>query len=485
MCVLLGFHAFYNWLKYTTVTPSFFAKNRLFLERSAQNRNVYADFSETHKSFKWSPLSSSTLDAFWTRSGRSRFIVYFVIITALGTYIFLSYFNNVNSALSPAAEFLHYTLWRAFDSLYFWCLQLQYLLITLTVSFVFGFLNITTVTNLSFSRWMQKYHAEAPVTDSRIGLVDQILNPGNDIHAHLRARMLHSMPSAAVSSKEFLFDARPHSSDFETSLRYLNFFKSFYALRISVQPFRGLPSINKPDSTISLQPFFLTPVSLRYSTKQNTSLFTPSSLLEVANLKFDILGSAIANNMSDSLPSYPNKLSSPLANASQQIYKLLQTLRWVLYSPASSRNDLSILHSTTLFASQRTLLTTEQILNRLNLSSMLHESVTTYQKRDFLPPLTVKFADNKNAVASLTSVSNILFADLFVAPSLDSEEFPEYSTGRFFTTPHLFDLLTLCAPYGQYRSPCSALTSALPYYDSLESESEMNEAAPRLRFSEM
>jgi len=163
-CVFLFFKNFYNWLKFTTITPSFYFKNRLFLEKSFRSNNIYVFLGETHKSFSWLQRSSTNLSFFWIRINRKRLLFFFFLFLF---FIFI-FFINVNTLSvftnTFAVKTFFYCCWRFWDWLFVFLLQLQFLILTVFLTIIFSISNYVLLTDLSLLRWMQKHHAEiAPV----------------------------------------------------------------------------------------------------------------------------------------------------------------------------------------------------------------------------------------------------------------------------------------------------------------------------------
>ena len=159
----MSFANYYKWLKYTILTPSFFFKNRFFIDKQVRNNLIYSNPELTQKSFTWSRLNSNILNNFWF-SIMFRYLLYSVVALTL----LLVYFHGYNflTATNPFYLFMKpaiYCFWRIFDIFYFIILQLQYLIITTSVSTIFFIINIIAPTNYSLVKWMRKYHAEAPV----------------------------------------------------------------------------------------------------------------------------------------------------------------------------------------------------------------------------------------------------------------------------------------------------------------------------------
>lgn len=271
----MNFNVFYNWLKYTIVTPSFFFKNRLFIEKSMQNRNIYADFSETHKSFTWSQIASTNVDTFWAKASRSRFKLYIFLSALIGSYIFLRWINVIPFPVFPAGQFFAYTIWRLFDGIYFWILQFEYLFITFSISLMFMIVNVMSSANLSLTRWMEKYHAESPSDTKSPTLWNAPLSVDLvNLHNTLMLRNLRSFSLNENGAKiTDLNNLNSVSDMFEIS----TFIRNFYQLT-SVIRTQTIPSISHTPTTHPLQSLIKTTTADNLHRAKNSIFLTNLAL---------------------------------------------------------------------------------------------------------------------------------------------------------------------------------------------------------------
>lgn len=149
--------------------------------------------------------------------------------------------NVVAFPIFPAGTAMYYLLWRIFDFVYFWSLQLQYLTITIFISTTFFVLNVTTITNLNFSRWMEKYHAETPVSTSRVAINNRFTPTEiRNLQNILLARMLYKPTETNIIFKKHFYNEtffKNESKDVESVQFYLmNFFKLKYSLKTTTLP---------------------------------------------------------------------------------------------------------------------------------------------------------------------------------------------------------------------------------------------------------
>jgi len=164
----LGFKQYYLWLKYTILTPSFFFKNRFFIDKSFRNNYVYSDPSKTQKSFQWTRLNTSVLSVFWFQISWKRLSLYFIIFVLLTTLLLVLNQSHTKHFLPLFMQPIFYILWRFLDLFYFFLLYLQYLIIISLFSLAFTLTNLIASTDFNIIRWMQKYHAETPLNSTKL-----------------------------------------------------------------------------------------------------------------------------------------------------------------------------------------------------------------------------------------------------------------------------------------------------------------------------
>lgn len=125
----MNFLYYYNWLRFSILTPSYFAKNRLWIERANHNKLIYSFFGFTCKSFIWSPVTSIVINNYIWKN------IYFCIMLVSFLVCLLVLFNfNFFVFNFPVKYWLIYFSWRLYDSCYFFFLQIQYLLIISLIS---------------------------------------------------------------------------------------------------------------------------------------------------------------------------------------------------------------------------------------------------------------------------------------------------------------------------------------------------------------
>ena len=159
----MNFSNYYNWLKYTILTPSFFAKNRLFVEKSFRDKKIYSTFNFTQKSFIWSKINSTVITNFVIKSRKTINQVYLALFFLIIIVYTLHSLGGYDIPTSPIWQTLIYIFWRLFDYMYFIFLQIQYLIIIYLFSIIFFIFNTTIQANLDFFAWMEKNFAEIPL----------------------------------------------------------------------------------------------------------------------------------------------------------------------------------------------------------------------------------------------------------------------------------------------------------------------------------
>lgn len=431
----MSFSVFYNWLKYTVVTPSFFFKNRLFIEKTMQSRNIYADFSETSKSFTWSQLSSSNLDAFWFRASRSRFKLYILIFITLSTYVFIKWINVVDTPVFPAGQFLHYAFWRVMDSFYFIMIQTQYLILTTLVWTIFAILNVSSSANLSLVRWMEKYHAETPM-DIQHSIYDN-MDLNNDrikyIHHILRLRTLMSTRESAVSSGNVGLNLS-HQTKSPDPQFLLNTLKNFYYLTVCISaPKLSSLKISVPAYCSSSQ--FL--LMMNKSLLQNHGRCSPVKWESFYNLR--ALGVKTVSAPSILIhKAAPFCYTSTLVSAyDDSLLKLSKVVRWTSFYNTLHRRDVDLLKTLYSLPVEKTLtthplntsvskapntsaLSFEWVLRRLSLlmTPLDAFSASSHSQLSLTPPVQTALSNPR--IAEKDSLKLVIVSKFIQLPLYDS-----------------------------------------------------------------
>jgi hypothetical protein len=136
ICVKLNFIFYYNWLRFSLLTPSYFIKNRLLVERGMHNRLVYSFFGFTYKSFTWTTVVSSVIGDY---SWKNIYYCLIILICWIGIYVLFNF--NFLVFNFPIRYWYTYIIWRIFDGFYFFFLQFQYLILISIISSSWYILN--------------------------------------------------------------------------------------------------------------------------------------------------------------------------------------------------------------------------------------------------------------------------------------------------------------------------------------------------------
>ncbi len=125
----MDFLYYYNWLRFSILTPSYFAKNRLLVERTYQNRLIYSFFGFTQKSFIWTQISNTVISNYlWKNIYYGLFLIFGLLFICILISFNFFIFNF------PVKYWFIYICWRLFDGFYFFFLQCQYLFIICLLS---------------------------------------------------------------------------------------------------------------------------------------------------------------------------------------------------------------------------------------------------------------------------------------------------------------------------------------------------------------
>lgn len=327
------FKNYFNWLKFTTVTPSTHFRNRLFIEKSMRSNSIYSFVGETQKSFSWVQTSSTNLSLFWLRTSRKRLFMFILLILLILFFIVINT-NNLSTALqSSILKFLFYLFWRAFDWLYFFLIQLQYLVVTVLVSCLLVILNWFLSSKLSLSSWVQKHHAE--FTPSYLKTKSSLTNVSTKADFGLlltttRNSITSFYGNGYANAAELFNYPRTSLGEF-TALS--NYFKTYFLLLFSiVHP--NLPTVGY--SKVLKNPLFSDSFNKFNFKETGPNPFALNSLLKTENtLKTLVM---------------PNRqIWEPLGNSffftgsrhiTKELYNYIRITRWVALNVTSNRSEL-------------------------------------------------------------------------------------------------------------------------------------------------
>ena len=119
----MRFRNIFLWLKFTTITPSFYFRNRLFIERGFRTNNMYTFFGSTQKSFTWSQNNSTNLSIYWFRRRGLRLFFFFTLVFIFG-FFFIDFSCCSSTIDTQLLRVVRYTCWRAIDCFYFFVAHL-------------------------------------------------------------------------------------------------------------------------------------------------------------------------------------------------------------------------------------------------------------------------------------------------------------------------------------------------------------------------
>jgi hypothetical protein len=153
----MGFLHYYNWLKYSVLPPSFYFKNRLFIERNFKNKYIYSRFGFSQKSFNWSSVNTRVISTFLFSTNKIRFFLFLALLVFLFfMYVYFTH-SSVTMPTSAAANFALYLLWRVSDLLYFWLINVLYLFITVLGSWTIYLLKLFAPLNFNIYTILTKH----------------------------------------------------------------------------------------------------------------------------------------------------------------------------------------------------------------------------------------------------------------------------------------------------------------------------------------
>lgn len=328
-CVVLFFKNYFNWLKFTTVTPSVHFKNRLFIEKSSRSNNIYTFLGETHKSFSWLQNSSTNLSLFWLRTSQRR-LVLFIAVFLIIFFLLVINTNSLGVVLqSSIFKAFFYFFWRTFDWLYFFLIQLQYLVITITISFIFTLFNWILSSNLSLASWMQKHHAEvAPAYMKKKANLVYIKDKSDFGLLVSNSRNLNynkTKNNGFKNTKLFCYNHTNLNSYNNLSL----FFKKYFNVLLTTIDF-------KPRVTQQRASLFLTLTNKKTINLEKNNQFNLDSLLSKN------IDNSFFVTPEDRQPWNKTNCSSVYVGSSfifKNLYEYIRTTRWVSLNTTNSRSE--------------------------------------------------------------------------------------------------------------------------------------------------
>ena len=216
----MNFKNYFIWLKYTIYTPSFFWRNRLFIEKLNKNDHVYSFFGETQKSFTWLKSSKNNSAPFWFQTSQWRIVIWSLVL-------FILFFNlcNLNGIFGIYhnmyyVRLLEFKFWRFFDLFILNILQLHFIISSWIISMFFYSTKLITYSTLNLNKWLTWFHA---------GLHHQ-----TNTQSEEELKKLINYPNTSLIETNFA------KINKQKSFNYLKFIKSYYIVLKSTKS----PAIN-------------------------------------------------------------------------------------------------------------------------------------------------------------------------------------------------------------------------------------------------
>jgi hypothetical protein len=126
----MNFLDFYNWLRFSLLTPSFFFKNRFFIERHSKNRLIFSMLTSTQKNTNWRYLNTINIHDYHLKTLQYLYNIYAFIFVGLSLLLILYLLNGFNIINFPIKYECVYLWWRIWDISYFVILQFQCIILT-------------------------------------------------------------------------------------------------------------------------------------------------------------------------------------------------------------------------------------------------------------------------------------------------------------------------------------------------------------------
>lgn len=214
------------WLKFTTITPSFYFKNRLFIERGFRVNNMYTFMGSTQKSFTWLPTSSSNLSLYWFRRRGAKWL-FFLFFVLLVVFFFFDFSHFTPFGNTQVIRALYYILWRAVDCVFFFTVHF-FIFFFATLTWCFRYL-----TNFASTQyWTSAVHTK----DTTPGTLTSHSRL-NSLRAVNQVNYSHNSVTSSLTSSDGIF----------TNTSTVELVGNLYRLLLVTVPTLGLP--NPPKTT--------------------------------------------------------------------------------------------------------------------------------------------------------------------------------------------------------------------------------------------
>lgn len=318
----MRFRNVFLWLKFTTITPSFYFKNRLFIERGLRVNNMYTYMGNTQKSFTWLPTSSSNLSLYWFRRRGTKLALLLLLLLLL-VFFFFDFSHFTPWGNTQVVRALCYVFWRTLDCVFFFSAHF----------FVFSLATLTWSLRYLTNFASTKYWAWAMCAKNT---VPNTLNPSNQFRnlypvTPLLTPSSHSVPASLTRTP----------SEFTNNLT-VELVGDLYRLLLVTAPTVGLPNLA---NTNSLPNLLLNPrsTSVLSSSTTHSCFFLQSVLPSSVPFKEYLMCVQDLN----SLTGFYNGFLSP--NSINFGYEAqgnnIRAVRWLFRGISSLAKDTTYVHN--------------------------------------------------------------------------------------------------------------------------------------------
>ena len=320
------------WLKFTTITPSFYFKNRLFIERGFRVNNMYTYLGSTQKSFTWLPTSSSNLSLYWfrRRSVKWLFFSFFVLLVVFFLFDF-SHFTPLENTQVVRAFF--YVFWRAVDCIFFFTVHF---FIFFFAALTWGFRYLTNFASTEYWTSVVRTKHTTPRTSAP---QDQL----NDLRIANQSSRLYNLAGPLLTSSDNTF----------TRSSTVGLVSDLYRLLLATAPVLELPGAATTTSVRKL-PLNVLPAPKLSSTTTHSCFFLQTILPQSVSLSSRSLCSQNLDSLAGSYGDFlsPDSVNFGYARQATDI----RTVRWVFRSVSSAARDTSYVRNLLGCSSGRKLL---------------------------------------------------------------------------------------------------------------------------------
>lgn len=158
--IYLGFSDYYNWLRYSMLPPSFYFKNRLFIESRRTNRLIYSNFRSVFRGFDWVTFKSNSISEFLIKQNYRFVSLCFIFVCIVAAIIHVSFSGVLILPDFIVGDWVYYIIWRLGDIFCFWIINFTYLFFVLLGSWTIATINFFVPTGVNIYSVLSKHYVD-------------------------------------------------------------------------------------------------------------------------------------------------------------------------------------------------------------------------------------------------------------------------------------------------------------------------------------